>query len=294
MRDLNVRTNLIAVGDKPAKLTKLVASDNGTYTPTYPIEGYDEVEVEIPEPAPVILESLTATENGTYDPEDYMADGFSEVTVNVVNTQNAPMLLDFDYKLGKDASTTRTTKTFSAKKGNKLLIGISHRSSLTIPTGFTVLDESGNFGGQFLTILVKQYDSDTNESITITQASSVRLDYIAALLPDIELSSISEMKSSSNSMMSNFVLTLSQKPFICFISNIYYPQYTGTTCIASWPGIDSTLFQDLGIITANKTTRFLTAVLNFGTLIPISSSFQRIFDFDSDTQYACIAIQLGN
>ena len=204
-----------------------------------------------------------------------------------------PMLLDFDYKLGKDASTTRTTKTFSAKKGNKLLIGISHRSSLTIPTGFTVLDESGNFGGQFLTILVKQYDSDINESITITQASSVRFDYIAALLPDIELSSISEMKSSSNSMISNFSLTLSSKPFICFISNIYYTQYTGTTCLQPWPSIDSVMYQDVGIITANKTIRFLTALLNFGTLLP-TSTLQRTFDFDADTQYACIAIQLGS
>ena len=83
MRDLNVRTNLIAVGDKPAKLAKLTVTDNGTYTPTYPIEGYDEVKVEIPEPPPVILEDLNVTENGTYDPADYMADGFSEVTVNV-------------------------------------------------------------------------------------------------------------------------------------------------------------------------------------------------------------------
>lgn len=83
MRDLNVRTNLIAVGDKPAKLAKLTVTDNGTYTPTYPIEGYDEVEVEVPEPPPVILEDLNVTENGTYDPADYMADGFSEVTVDV-------------------------------------------------------------------------------------------------------------------------------------------------------------------------------------------------------------------
>ena len=83
MRDLNVRTNLIAVGDKPAKLAKLTVTDNGTYTPTYPIEGYDEVKVEIPEPPPVILEDLNVTENGTYDPADYMADGFNIVKVEV-------------------------------------------------------------------------------------------------------------------------------------------------------------------------------------------------------------------
>ena len=83
MRDLNVRTNLIAVGDRPAVLEELTVTDNGTYTPTAPVEGFSKVEVEIPEPPPVILEDLNVTENGTYDPEDYMADGFSEVTVNV-------------------------------------------------------------------------------------------------------------------------------------------------------------------------------------------------------------------
>ena len=83
MRDLTVRTNLIAVGDRPAVLEELTVTDNGTYTPTAPVEGFSKVEVEIPEPPPVILEDLNVTENGTYYPEDYMADGFSEVTVEV-------------------------------------------------------------------------------------------------------------------------------------------------------------------------------------------------------------------
>ena len=80
MRDLNVRTNLIAVGDKPAKLAKLNVTDNGTYTPTYPIEGYDEVEVTVPGD---ILNPIEVTENGTYYPSDYDSDGFSLVIVNL-------------------------------------------------------------------------------------------------------------------------------------------------------------------------------------------------------------------
>lgn len=93
MRDVNVKTGLLNIARAPRLVETKELTENGTYKAvlTDQAEGYKEVVVNVPEPAPVILESLTATENGTYDPADYMADGFSDVTVNVQGSVSKPL-----------------------------------------------------------------------------------------------------------------------------------------------------------------------------------------------------------
>ena len=63
------------------KLEELTVTENGVYTPSSDIDGYNEVNVNV-QPT---LEQLTVTENGVYTPS---SDGFNKVNVNVQPTLN--------------------------------------------------------------------------------------------------------------------------------------------------------------------------------------------------------------
>ena len=62
-------------------LESLIATENGVYTPSEGVDGYDQVTVDVPIPAP-ILSVLNVTENGNYLPPSGV-DGFSAVNVAV-------------------------------------------------------------------------------------------------------------------------------------------------------------------------------------------------------------------
>lgn len=66
-------------GGSAPVLESLEVYDNGEYTPDEGVDGFDHVNVQVPEP---VLETLTVTANGTYTPEEGV-DGFDEVEVNV-------------------------------------------------------------------------------------------------------------------------------------------------------------------------------------------------------------------
>ena len=65
---------------EPPILDTLNVTENGTYTPPSGVDGFNEVNVDVPTPSP-ILETLNVTENGTYTPPSGV-DGFNEVNVN--------------------------------------------------------------------------------------------------------------------------------------------------------------------------------------------------------------------
>lgn len=62
---------------EPSPVSRLMVSENGTYTPTGIYVGFNPVVVDVPDPE---LEELDATTNGVYTPTVY---GYSQVTVNV-------------------------------------------------------------------------------------------------------------------------------------------------------------------------------------------------------------------
>lgn len=65
-------------------IVPLQATENRIYTAVSPVEGFNPVTVDVPFPDEPVLVPLTVTEPGTYLPEDYDADGFSEVIVTKV------------------------------------------------------------------------------------------------------------------------------------------------------------------------------------------------------------------
>lgn len=81
--------NPVTVSVPDPVLETLNVSANGTYTPgpEGSIAGWDEVVVSVPASVPV-LQTLTVTENGTYTPESGF-NGFDEVEVNVPNRYSA-------------------------------------------------------------------------------------------------------------------------------------------------------------------------------------------------------------
>lgn len=73
---------IIGTEPPPPAVIPLIATENTQYTPEPPNVGFNPVTVAVPAPSPTIV-NISITENGTYDPQDYNADGFGVVSVNV-------------------------------------------------------------------------------------------------------------------------------------------------------------------------------------------------------------------
>lgn len=74
----------------------LTATENGNYIPSdYDYDGFNSVNVNVPEPPTPVTDVLNVTENGTYLPSGYSCDAFSQVNVNVEPAPTPAAVPDF-------------------------------------------------------------------------------------------------------------------------------------------------------------------------------------------------------
>lgn len=78
-----VRALMSGAGSAPV-LESLYATENGNYTPSQGVDGFDEVTVAVPAP---VITTKNIIANGTYNAVDDGAVGYSSVTVNVAGAQ---------------------------------------------------------------------------------------------------------------------------------------------------------------------------------------------------------------
>ena len=74
----------VAVPERQPITEPLSVTANGQYAPAQGVDGFSDVTVSVPERAPV-TESLSVTENGLYEPSEGI-DGYNRVTVSVPPT----------------------------------------------------------------------------------------------------------------------------------------------------------------------------------------------------------------
>ena len=121
-------------GGKEPVVEALNVTANGSYNAPSGVDGYNPVEVNVPQREPV-LESLSVTDNGTYTPESGV-DGYNSVSVNVQQSGG----FDFNQLYGVRFNTDGTsidltglgTSTFTSMNsmfsscGNLTSIDLSH------------------------------------------------------------------------------------------------------------------------------------------------------------------------
>lgn len=91
-------------------LVELIVDENGQFSPQdYDADGFSEVTVNVPQQAPVI-ESLSVTDNGTYEAPEGV-DGYSPVSVNVSSAPSPKEPLSVDVSSGYVASGSWTYST---------------------------------------------------------------------------------------------------------------------------------------------------------------------------------------
>lgn len=88
-------------GGSAPVLDTLNVTANGTYVPTSPVDGYDEVIVNVPAPA-ISLQNKSVTENGIYT-ADQGYDGLGTVTVNVSGGGSQENYITLYIKLRQDS-----------------------------------------------------------------------------------------------------------------------------------------------------------------------------------------------
>lgn len=120
------------------------------YKETKQLDGYSQVTVAVPIPAPV-LDDITITENGVYTSEH---DGFDEVTVNVESHDTTPKAIISD-KFSILATAKSAARDYYA---NHILIGSSSQTYIMTPLdkslinatyAYVMYDGSSTFNGFF-------------------------------------------------------------------------------------------------------------------------------------------------
>ena len=202
--------------------TSATKTANGTYDTTT----NNEIVVNV---APN-LQSKTATENGTVT-ADSGYDGLSSVTVNVSGGGGPALFYCAGEYLGDigGTSTTSLSATLSADVGTVAVIVVMHRSALTIPNGWTLVDHrdnpmteaTGNVPQQIS--ILKRTMAAAQESVTITQSSSnVRMCgsvFYFSADPNITYDSTQALDSGLSTW--SYTIPTKAKPTFIVISNVY-------------------------------------------------------------------------
>ena len=164
-------------GGKEPVVEALNVTANGSYTAPSGVDGYNPVEVNVPQREPV-LESLSVTDNGTYTPS-VGKDGFDSVDVNVPKEHHNVT--------SKSITANGTYNSTGDEVWNSVDVNVPERKpvleSLSVTDNGTYAPESGVDGynsvevnvpksGGFDTKLLKdlsitQYDENMNRIINI-------------------------------------------------------------------------------------------------------------------------------
>lgn len=122
---------------KPPVLEELQITENGTYTPSTGVDGFNPVNVNVPIPT-FTTEELSVTANGTYTPS---TDGYSKVEVNVPTPE--PNLQTKSIEVVENG-----TQTISADNGYDGLSNVEVSTNVPIPT-FTTEELSVTANGEY-------------------------------------------------------------------------------------------------------------------------------------------------
>lgn len=193
----------------------------------------------------------TAVETAeTFDPTkwtqgtaaDFFVGGGDGATLQVVAAE---------YDDTGSSKSSYTSGSFTLAAGDTLIVGIMHRATLTVPTGFTLL-KTASYGGQSISIIYKTATAAETSTYTIRQASSSRMSSFWMQIKGATISDAGIDYSGAGS--SSFTATTPLRPYLLFMGSVYY-----TTGVA-W-GISPS--DD--IIAHNPTGKWLSVIINFGT-----------------------------
>ena len=154
--------------------------------------------------------------------------------------------------------TSYTSGSFTLAPGDTLVVGIMHRSALTVPSGFTLV-KTASYGGQSLSVIYKTATAAETSTYTIQQASSSRMSSFwmqihGAIISDAEIDY-------SASGSSAFTATTPRRPYLLFLSNVYVSDSWTAT-----PNEDIILYSPGG--------KWLSVITNFGTSFHTSYSLR--------------------
>ena len=170
-----------------------------------------------------------------------------------------PQVIAVESDPSGSAKTTYTSGSFTMAAGDVLLVGIMHRSALTVPDGFTLIRTLEIVGaGQSLSMIYHTATSPETISATIRQASSVRMSSYWTQIRGATISdtNIYFQRQGSGSV----ILDIPKRPYIYFLTNNYY---SGSWQVKGVEG--STVSNITDIVLYSQSATWLSVVLNFGT-----------------------------
>lgn len=151
-----------------------------------------------------------------------------------------------------------TSGSFTLEAGDVLVVGIMHRKALTVPAGFTLV-KTASYGGQSLSVIYKVATAAETSTYTIQQASSDRMSSFWMQLKGATISDAGIDYSASGSAA--FTATTPLRPYLLFLSNVYYSgSWTAT------PSEDIILYSPGG--------KWMSVITNFGTSFHTSYSLR--------------------
>lgn len=167
-------------------------------------------------------------------------------------SNKCPQILNFEKDISGDTRTSYTTKSYSLNEGDTLIIAVMHRSTLTIPTGFTQIASHGYTDAQKITVMAYIATVNETKSVTVTQASSVRLSIYVWQMKNVVLSEATNQYKSGATTTSVY-LDNTYRPTILLFSNVYSGNWSTSNS-------NELVFDNNG-----TSYKFTAYALNFGT-----------------------------